>query len=261
MWCHLSTVSRSAVRTTAWLVALVALPGVASAQGVDEFGPYGPIGDAREPTPQRVAAEFRVGPYWPKVDNEFNGGASPYRDVFGDSTHWAVGIEVDWQALRLWEFASLGIGGAVHYTAINGVTFDDSGQAIEGNRSKLQIVPMHAVAVLRFDYLVRQTQVPLAFYGKGGLGWAFWASSDSVRDSEYEGVNGSGASLGPLFAVGAMFLLDPIERKQARVLDEQWGINHSYVFFELLTSQLGEGFDDQMLLGTDSWLLGVALEI
>jgi hypothetical protein len=231
------------------------------AQGTDEFGAYGPGDGRRVSSPQNFALELRVGPYTPKVDNEFGGAATPFADAFGGSTHWAVGFEVDWQAFRLWEIASLGIGGAIHYTSFNGRTFDDGDQPVEGNASKLQIVPMHAVGVLRLDYLVRRTQVPLAFYGKVGPGWAFWASSDSVRNSDVSGVNGSGATIGPLFALGGMVLLDPMERKRATALDEDWGINHSYVYFEFLTSQLGEQATNQLRLGTDTWLFGVALEL
>lgn len=242
--------------------AVLGLAGNAAAQGVDELGTYGPIAAHDKESPQNAAVEIRVGPYYPKVDSEFNGAASPFATTFGDSTHWAVGIESDWQALRLWNYASLGVGTSISYTAINGATFDESGVPVEGVTSTLRIIPMNVLAVGRFDYLIKETEVPLAFYAKAGFAWAFWNSSNSVRESvSNDGVTGSGISTGPQFALGGMLLLDPIGQKEANMVDTSWGINNTYVFFEWMTSQLGEYSDTELRVGTDSWLIGVTMEL
>ena len=72
----------------------------ARAQGVDEFGAYG-TSERHWESSQDFALELRLGPYRPRIDDEFS-GATPYRDVFGTDTRLMIGTEFDWGGSARW---------------------------------------------------------------------------------------------------------------------------------------------------------------
>jgi hypothetical protein len=58
-----------------------------------------------------------------------------------------------------------------------------------------------------------------------------------------------------------MFLLDVLDEQTARDADTSIGINNSYIFGELFGSELdGFGSKTRMNVGTNSWVLGLAIE-
>jgi hypothetical protein len=236
----------------------------ARAQGVDEFGWYGPP-KARRESPQHVAVEVRIGRYVPSIDSEFDGRATPYESMFGTDNRYSIGLEVDWQALRIPYFGTLGPGFGLEYTKISAEGFVTSslGQAAPqraGEDTSLTIFPMYAVAVLRADHFARETPIPLVPYAKLGLGAAIWTISGGGGTSSAQGLSGSGISYGPQFALGGMLLLDSFDRSAAMEMDQNTGVNNSYFFLEWYVSQLGIG-GNQMRVGTNTWVLGLALEI
>lgn len=244
-------------------LALVAFAGAARAQGVDEFGSYGPNrGHRVTQSSQTAALEIRVGRYVPRIDDEFS-GATPYKDTFGTKNRYSVGLELDWQAFRIPYLGTLGPGFGLEYTKISGPSYlarDLSQRASED--SSLLILPLYAVAVLRADYLARETPIPLAAYGKVGIGSALWWASGGDGTSRANGVAGRGFSYGPQFALGGMFLLDSLDQASAANMDDTLGVNNSYVFFEWYVSYLnGFGSGGQMQVGTNTWVLGLALEM
>jgi hypothetical protein len=119
---------------------------------------------------------------------------------------------------------------------------------------------MYAVAVLRADYLARETNIPIVPYAKLGLGAAIWKISNGGGIANANGSAGSGLSYGPQFALGGMLLLDFFDRGAAQEMDQNTGVNNSYFFVEWYVSKLGIG-GDQMHVGTNTWVLGLALEI
>lgn len=246
----------------ALVLAAIGWSGVASAQGTDELGPYGGLDNRHQyESPQYAAFELRFGPYRPEVDSEF-GGAKPFADTFGDDNRYLFGIEVDWQALRIPHFGSFGPGFGWGYTkfSADALLADGSGgRSAQG--TTLNIMPMYLVGVLRVDVLARETVVPLVPYAKAGFGYALWWSSDGDGAAHGDdGAIGRGASYGPQFALGGMFLLDVIDRTSAVEMDATTGVNNSYFFLEWYRSQIGAG-GDQMNVGTNTWMLGLALEI
>ena len=96
------------------LTAALVAAGTARAQGVDEFGVYGRSHErgTQVESPQNVAVELRFGRYVPNIDNEFT-NATPYKTLFGTDNRYAVGFEVDWQALRIPFLGTLGVGGRI----------------------------------------------------------------------------------------------------------------------------------------------------
>jgi hypothetical protein len=117
------------------------------------------------------------------------------------------------------------------------------------------------VGVLRVDVLMRHFGVPIVPYAKGGLGYALWWVNDGVgiaRD-DVSGRKGSGVSYGPQWALGGMLLLDGLDEGSAKTLDNEAGINNSYLFGEWYQSKLGG--DSRMEVGTNTWVVGFAVEM
>lgn len=234
----------------------------ALAQDVDGIGPYGYSDEAFE-SPQNAAVEIRFGPYLPNVDDEFEGaGQAPFQRFFGDENRYLFGFEVDWQALRIPHVGTLGPGLGWGLVSMDGTTFRSNGEEADQSTS-LSIMPMYGVGVLRVDVVAKRTPVPLVPYAKVGLGYALWWTDDGVGLSrDADGVTGEGASYGYQWALGLMLLLDSFDRTSAADLDSTAGVNNSYFFFEFYSSDLnGFGSADQMQVGTNTWMLGLALEI
>jgi hypothetical protein len=212
-------------------------------------------------SPQWWAFELRFGSYHPKVDEEFRGRAEPYRQVFGDGGRLYFGLEVDFQALRIPYFGTLGPGVSWGFTRMGSKAMLTGQNVPSAEDTNLWIMPMYAVAVLRFDMLANEIGVPVVPFGKVGLGYALWRASNELGTSSYQGVDGKGHSLGAHLAGGAALQLDALDRSSAKKLDGQFGINHSYGFFEWMWSDLGGLGSGQMHVGTSTWVLGLGLEI
>jgi hypothetical protein len=216
-------------------------------------------------SPQHIAFEIRFGPYKPKIDESV---AVPiYEEFFGNSTRYAIGLELDWQAYRIPYVGTIGAGVGWGYTRVaapnvpvgsipDGSVPDNS---LIFQESTLNIMPMYAVGVLRLDVLAKQFHVPLVPYGKLGLASALWWVNDGIDTArDAEGRKGSDISTGTQAAFGAMFLLDILEPSAARELDLQSGVNNSYLFFEWSMSNYP---GDQMNVGSNSWVTGLAFEM
>ncbi len=209
---------------------------------------------------QYLAVELRFGPYKPKIDDEFGGGAGPYETIFGDSTRYQIGLEVDWQALRIPYFGTLGPGIGYGYTRSTAKAPIESTGEPSAEDTSLWIMPMYAVAVLRVDVLARDFGIPIVPYVKGGLAYALWHSgAEGELDRDPNGVAGKGSETGVHLAVGGMFHLNVFHPQGALDMDNSTGINSAYVFGEYFTSDV-DSFDTGMQVGADSWVVGIAFE-
>jgi hypothetical protein len=84
-----------------------------------------------------------------------------------------------------------------------------------------------------------------------------WAASDTSSATSF-----SGRTLGWHAAAGLALALDFIEPDGARAMDEETGVNHTSLFFELTRVSLdGFGASDQMRLGDTTWLGGLMIEL
>ncbi len=243
-----------AAAATTLLAALAA-----SAQGVDEFGPYGGLEQGSGfQSPQHMAVELRFGPYRPRVDDSASG--TPYDDVFGDKRRYLVGLEFDYQLLRIPSVGSLGPGlGLGTFTAKAKAPLTD-GSGPSGEETRLRVLPAYLVAVLRVDVLAQQTKVPLAVYAKGGLGYALWWARGEEHLERADGVVGKGSSYGYHAAFGGMFLLDSLDRASALEMDTTTGLNSVYAFGEFLTTGLDGFGGDRLDVGATTWMAGLAFE-
>lgn len=231
----------------------------AQAQGVDEFGAYGPT-TGRGQSPQVGLVEARFGVYNPRIDKSVPG--APYADTFGTKNRYMVGLEGDWQVVRIPHLGTLGPGLGWGYTRASGYARLTSNlDEASDEQTSLTIMPVYLVAVLRADVLSRELGVPIVPYAKLGLGTAFWWSSDGGETAYAGDVKGSGFSYGPQYAIGGMFLLDILDRQTARDADVSLGINHSYLFGEWYGSELDAFSSNKRLnAGAHTWAVGLAIE-
>jgi len=233
----------------------------ADAQGVDEFGGYGSRRGVQSESKQQAAFELRLGRYVPEVDSNVNG--SPFGDTFGSGSRFMFGAEIDWQVLRIPHFGTLAPGIGWGYTKFTAKAVFANGSGVSATDTRLAIMPMYLVGVLRADVVAKDLKVPLVPYAKLGVGYGMWWSTDGQRSAvSADGKKGRGGSYGLTYALGAMFLLDVLAEDDAKSADAVTGINNSYVFAEWFRPQLdGFGSNKVLDIGSSSWLLGIAWEI
>ncbi len=219
-------------------------------------------------SPQHFAVEFRIGPYTPDVDSEPALGATkPFENTFGTNTRVFVGAELDWQAIRIPHLGTLGPGLSFGFTSMSGKSFvHNSGGTRSGDDTTLLIFPGALVGVLRVDVLARELKIPLVPYGKAGLGFGFWRSTNAVGTSTYTSTSGAvenanGLSMGTNFAGGLALLLDVFDPLTARNFDNVMGVNHTYIYGEYVASTLnGLGQSDVLRVGASTWVAGITFE-
>lgn len=255
-------VASSCVVPLAFAGALVGTDASAQAERVDTLGPT----HQRPESPQNFSLEFRFGLYKPAVDSDpALGGATPYATVFGTSPLIELGAEFSWEALRIPHFGTLGPGIGIGFANASGDALfqqEHNGTFQSGEKTSLLMTPAYAIAVLRADALWREVGIPFEPYVKAGLGFALWRASNTLGTSTYQGVSGTGYSLGTFLAVGLGFNLNVFDRYTAMNFDDEMGINATYLFVEGTREDLsGIGIQsDPLRVGSTNWTFGLNLE-
>jgi len=247
------------VKLNAFALTLVAGSAVATSafaqQEYDELGGYDRGHDYD--SEQYAAIEARFGPYWPKIDEEVNG--APFDDTFG-KRHYAFGLQVDWQMLRIPMLGTLGPGVGWSWVRYSAAAPFSDGTGSSDQNTRLWIMPFWGVGVLRVDVFAKNWQIPFVPYAKAGMVYALWGcSSGDERCRSADGKLGRGSELGTMWAAGLMLLLDWMDEESAREMDNSVGVNNSYFFGEWYSSNV-DSFGDGMQVGTDTWTLGLAFE-
>ena len=217
------------------LLALCSLPGVAAAHLEDDKIP--PNRDWV--SPEHYTLEGRGGPYLPHM------GAF---DTFYESDSGPLlAVELDVIAWRFDDLLYLSGGGGIGTASFDGHTLDMLGERTSEETS-FSLIPLQLLAVVRVDALARKLSVPFILTGKLGYEWAHW-------DTESGGVDDAdGWSVGLAWAAQIALDLDFFEPSAARQMDEEWGINHTFLFFELF------GFEptsNSLPVGGTAWALGL----
>jgi hypothetical protein len=181
-------------------------------------------------SPERFTVTLNLGMYQPVVGND------AFREIFGDEQGPYVGGEVHGLIYRIPYVGLIGAGVGVGWADYDGRacgTADDGSPDCDNRvdeKSSFTIYPLSFLASLRIDVLARELNIPLVFTPKIGLDAVFYrARTGSETDT-------SGVSIGLRWAVEFALELDFLERRAARALDEEWGINHSFLFFQLFGS-------------------------
>lgn len=193
-------------------------------------------------SPERFGLELRGGPYTPSSTEGILDDEGPL-----------LALEFDIWAWRI-PYVGL-IGGSVYagwgnFSGKGGASEDGSPSTDE--ETKLVMFPLASMVVLRVDALVRQWGIPFVFTGKIGPELAFWSTSHGEVDDAND------ISWGLRWAAQVALELDFLERRAARALDEEWGINHTYLFFELYGSTTGKSPDTALEVGDSlTWATGL----
>lgn len=202
-------------------------------EGVPEF----------EPSPEQFTIELRVGAYQPYL----GAAAAAFRGDLGP----LLELEFDVHLFRVPYLGPLAIGAHFGWAEWTGPATTTSASNV--GDTGLSLVPMGLVAVWRIDGLSRELDVPLVISPKIGIDFGYWqAGTAGVTDAE-------GWSIGMRWAVQFALELDFLERRAARRVDQEWGINHTVIFCELFGSTMGT-LGTGLPVGADlAWVAGLGL--
>ncbi len=236
-------------------------------------------------SPQRFALEIKFGPYLPNIDRAYNGpGLGPYANIYGVTNERGEATgqpKKGFYGAIAFEYQFFHFGGPLG-VGFQWSMFRDRAQALiadppldpdESVRStadstRFAVMPLALQLVYRFEFLADRVRVPLVPYAKIGPSYAFWWSKNgagdisTIKDDDGNVIDKArGGAWGFQANFGGMLRLDFLERGEARNLDRQTGINHTYVFGEWQFSQINNfGRKDSINLGASTWLVGLAME-
>lgn len=220
-------------------------------------------------SPKNMAAELRVGAYTPFIDRGLAVGSSgtapfAYARTFGGSSMLLGELEIDRQFFTA--FGSIALAATVGYTEKYGRALDATGAATP-EVTALQLLPMKASVVYRFDWLNLRYHIPLVPYVKGGFALTHWWMSKGGKTEVVNGVPGLGWSYGLVASGGLMFLLDVLDPRLARDFDTGVGVNHTYIFGEFNFAEINNfgrttssGHLAALDLSARYWMFGLAFE-
>lgn len=214
-----------------------AITSAAAAQTDDDYAPA----QRDFASPEWMVLELRIGPYTPQV------GTPSFDEVFEDDNGLMLALELDVIAYRLPDVAYLAIGGGIGHAGYSAGAFNEAGGRAD-EETTFKLVPITLLAVVRVDALARMLRVPLILTGKLGYRWGFWWASTGDQSEA------SGNSGGIAWGLQAALDLDFLDLRAARVMDEEWGINHSFLFFEVYGSRTS---GDALPIGDTTWTAGL----
>ncbi len=209
----------------------------ASAQSDDDHAPA----HRDFASPEWMALELRIGPYTPQV------GTPSFEQVFRDDKGLMLAFELDVVAYRLPDIAYFAVGGGLGHARYSAGAFTESGGRAD-EETVFKLVPITLLAVARVDVLARKLRIPLVLTGKLGYRWGFWWASTGGQSDD------NGNSGGIAWGLQAALDLDFFDMRAARVMDEEWGINHSFLFFEYYGSKTS---GDALPIGDTTWTAGL----
>lgn len=195
------------------------------------------------PSPEYFTLELRAGTYRPDMGPAFE------RSFHGDLGP-LLAVELDYHLVRIPYVGLLQIGARIGWVEWDGSA--RSTTATNVGKTGMSLVPLTVLASARIDALAYYLDFPLIFTPKIGLDFGYYQTGTSgITQAE-------GWSVGLSWGLQLALELDFLDRRSARRLDEEWGINHSEIFFELLGSTMGSFSDRQLPLGTGlTWAAGL----
>ncbi len=186
---------------------------------------------ARAESPRNGSFEFRFSGYMPNIDSEFPAGVHPYADAFGNSRKLMFRAEVAKSLFT--EYGALDLGIGVGYWAASGFGHLVGG-GVSADETSMKMIPLSLSLTYRFDWLVEKLGIPLAPYARASLlRYQWWVTNGNGDTPTVNGASGSGATHGYSFTGGIAFLLDFLDPTLAREMDNDTGINHTYLFVDV----------------------------
>ncbi len=247
-------------------------------------------------SPRWFQLELKFGPYSPNIDASAGLHGHPFAEVFDTGSNHGRppgrllgGVEFDFEFFH--RFGTLAVGGyagitrrsshGLEYILGTGATGTttltpcapaQSNCVASGDTTTLTVIPLELLAIYRFDMLALRWHVPLVPYFKVGLAYYIWwiengggaFSIASYPPNPAKGQStdkGYGGSFGFVLRPGLAFMLDVLDPSAARTMDQETGINHSYLFVELHYADVnGFGASNKLTLSDTTLATGLAFE-
>lgn len=184
-------------------------------------------------SPKSMFFEVKLSPFTPLLDRPFTElpeEERPYYAVFGGGPMLLGEIEVEYQFFQ--KFGTLAGGLSVGYAEKYGKSIDAVTKERVDQSTGLQIVPIKALLVYRFDWIKERYKIPVVPYAKAAfVGMPYWITNGG--SVELSGVSrGQGVKFGLAGVLGLALQLDFIDQRLARDFDSSVGVNHTYLFAE-----------------------------
>ena len=183
--------------------------------------------------------ELRLSGYRPNVDSEFSAGHTPYNDIFGNSRPLMFQAHIGY---ALWHsFGTLEVGAGAGFFQVTGNGLLVTSGEKSSDKTSLKIIPLSASLTYRFDWAADHNGFPLVPYLRASLERYQWWVTNGLGDTASDGVHtGSGATNGYSFTGGLAFLLDFLDPSMARDMDEDTGIQHTYLFADVTKTYVSD---------------------
>jgi hypothetical protein len=180
--------------------------------------------------------EFKLGPYRPLVDREFQISpdptvARPFEQTFGSGPMLFGEVELDRELFQA--FGTFSVGASIGYGEKFGKAIDAMTMQVSTESTGIKLVPLKALAVYRWDWAAIKHNIPLVPYLKGGFEMAIWwaVKGNEVNVSDNLPA-GPGVRWGVVGVVGLALQIDFLDPRLARDFDTSAGVNHTYLFAE-----------------------------
>lgn len=233
------------------------LPARARAQVIETESQY-------HGSPQHFAFELKFGPYKPDIDSEFPAASNrhPYADFFGTGRRLMSAAEFEWEIIRHVGTVAVGVGmGYFKESGYNRLAANTND--VTADTTSLRLLPFSLSGIYRFDLAYERFRIPVVPYGKLGFDYVYWTvkNGNGEVSKDPTGGSGQGGSWGWHSTVGLSLILDAFDQSASHDFDEEMGINHTTVFFELThldASGLGES--NRLHVGDTTWNAGIMFE-
>jgi hypothetical protein len=217
-------------------------PGTANTQEQSQMDPMHRPAYRKIESTERFFLELKGGPY-----KLFSGEL--YEDVFGGDSGPFFGAQLEGILFRLPRILYVTAGGGIGSMSYAAPAIGEDGMPTS-EETTLRLLPLSASATLRVDVLPRRLQIPVIFAGRIGWRWTQWDTNTGAID------NAAGWSIGPTFTGQVALDLDTFGPGGARALDEEWGINHTYLLAEIMYYLTTE---KSLPVGGLSWTIGLGV--
>jgi hypothetical protein len=215
---------------------LVAPPEMAPADRESPLIVPGEEHQRRADGPRFGSFELRLSGYRPNIDAEFGGSAGPFQTAFGSGRGLMFRAHVGraiWHKIGTLE---VGFGGGYFEKYGHGIT--SSTHTTSADTTAFKVIPLSLSLTYRFDWVADRVGFPLVPYGRASFERYQWWVNDGAGDTakDLSGHSGSGATNGYSFTGGLAFLLDFLDPSLARQMENDTGIQHTYLFVDVTKS-------------------------
>jgi hypothetical protein len=223
------------MRAAQLAVALAALCAATSVRAVESARHWSAEVGAGNYTPNIDDGSFaplRVGTTGVPVD------AGPYEQMFGSGRGWL--FRVGFSRALLTEYGSLEVGGQTGFFRRSAASLVNEAAVAgapplwkpSGDTTSFNIIPTSITLTYRYDQFVEK--FPLAPYVRGTLERYNWWVSDT------NGTRMTGATNGWSVTGGVALALDFFDQSLARELDNDTGVNHTFLYFDATKSSVDD---------------------